>query len=324
MRDPALGQVSGDGVVLHRHRQGYGAGGGWLFGPAATAAAAGTTAGAVAGTTAAAVGIAGSGRRGRFPRSIWNRGGPHLVFRDIFVLTLQSVFNLLELIPNLFLILFQTVRRFAGHTDDVNTGFLLDFLAQRYIRPQFHQHKAVDIPLAVGAADNVALTAGGILRIDLAVHGLPAGDGFCLSFARHRVRHAYRYRTLQDRQPGGPLVNDLHPSAGPADAYGHGRCTNIEDLVIIQRALHVEKQIACIQQNVQFLSALPDCDLTDGIHFHQLFVVQIDPRITGFLRLQAVAAAQGHPLRLLDAAATAVGNGDRPLGFHQPHDRRCS
>ena len=248
--------------------------------------------------------------------------GPHRVLGDVVFLGRQLAADLLQPVMNRLLVLLQLLRWVDTRAKDVQAGILVDFLTQGNVLHQLHQYKAIDAADREILADDVALAAAGILGIDLAGDHFAAFNGLGLRLPGHRVRDRDLHSTLQDIQQCGPLVDDLHPAAGPAHADGHSGGTDAEGLVLLQWLADVKEQVAGIQEDVQLFAALADADLGDSVHLDQLGIVQVDPGVAGLPGCQAVAVVQPHFVPGGDAAAPAVGDGNGALRLHQPHHGR--
>ena len=312
----AAGQGAVDCCGSLGHGQGNGfRGRGGRGGAAATAAATAATA------ATAAAGAAGVGRGGNGDCLIRRWVRPHRVSGDAVLLFPQLGFDFRQLVPDFLLVLFQLLRRFHRRVPQVQTGFFVDFVANGLVRGQLCQDKSVNIRHGKVLPDDVAFAAGAVLWIDGADGHFTGGDGFSLDRSGHRVRNAGLHGPLQNINPAGPLVDDLHPSAGPPHADSHGRGTDIQVLIALQGLVHFEKQTAGFYQNIQLFALLADADFGDGVHFREFDVVQVNPGVALFCGLQLVAAAQRHTLRLGHGPPAAVGDADSPLRFHQPHGR---
>ena len=273
--------------------------------------------GAAAATTAAAaaVGVRGSGN------GVGYGIGPHGFHGNLVLLLLQLFLDFLQLIPDQLLVLLQLLRRFHRRVPQVQAGFFVNLVAEGFVGGQLHQDEPVDVRDSKFLPDNFAFTAGAVLGVDGADGHLAGGDIFRLGLPGHGVCDRHGHCPLQNINLTGPLVDDLYPSARPPYADAHGGGADIQVFIALQVLVHLEEQVAGIHQDVQLPVLFPDADLRDGVHFHHLHVVQVNPRITLFLCLQLVAAAQRHALCLGHGPPAAVGDADGPLCFHQPHGR---
>ena len=127
---------------------------------------------------------------------------------------------------------------------DVQAGLGLDFIAQGDVPGQVRQHEAGDVVHGVGLPDNVALVPGPVLGIGGADDRFAAPDGLGFDLAGDGVRHGALYHALQDKDPGGPAVDDFNPPAGAPDAHRQGGGADVHGFVVLQGLGYVEEEVA--------------------------------------------------------------------------------
>ena len=257
---------------------------------------------------------------------------PHRVLGDMLVLLLQRLLNILQLPADLLLVLLQPLIRVPGPVPQVDAGLRIDLLHQRRVRLELHQDEAVDILPLEAVPEDVALVAVPVLGIDHAAGPLPCGERVLLGLSGHRVRHGDGHRALQDADLHRPLVDDLHPAAGPPDPHHDGGGADVQGLAVLHGLGDVEEDVALVQQELQLLPALADLHLAESVQLVELGAVQVDPGVAGLLRLHMVAAVEAHLLNERDAAPPVVGDGHDALRLGQLHGggglrrqgRRCA